>query len=247
MPQAVSNTIVEVAETIMLATFVNQCSGCSYLLNSVLPKLLYVLHCGCHAHMLWGTICACIGACLGCSQRNTPISSSRFLQLSCFFLAGFWICAIGRWLFVPFRILPLILAILKIQFSRHAKVSLFYGCFLVGDLKGGATPPCGPSFSLHEHCQKKGGRPWQTVTPCKFERKKPNIVGKCRDRPWQTVTDRDSKLFLAAHRYGSPGKTCKMKICSLEMCFVSARVFCQEQIHLPALLISGGPRLSSQH
>ena len=67
-------------------------------------------------------------------------------------------------------------------------------------------------------------RPWQTVTPCKFERKKPNIVGKCPDRPWQTVTDRDSKLFPAAHRYGSPGKTCKMKICSLEMCFVSTSV-----------------------
>ena len=144
-----------------------------------------------------------------------------------FFLAGFWICAIGRWLLIPLRILPLTLAILRIQFSRHAKVSLFYGCFLVGDLKGGATPPCGPSFSLHEHCQKKAAdrdRPWQTVTPCKFERKKPNIVGKCRDRPWQTVTDRDSKLVPAAHSYGSPGKTCKMKNCSLEMCFVSTSV-----------------------
>ena len=195
MPQAVSNTIVEVAETTMLATCVNQCSGCSYLLKSVLPKLLYVLHCGCHAHMLWGTICVCIGACLGCSQRNTPISSSRFLQLSCFFLAGFWICAIGRWLFVPLRILPLTLAILRIQFSRHAKVSLFYGCFLVGDLKGGATPPCGPSFSLHEHCQKKRrqtvtdrDRPWHHVNSKGKNLTLSENAVTDRDRPWRTVT-----------------------------------------------------------
>ena len=212
-----------------------------------------VLHCGCHAHMLWGTICVCIGACLGCSQRNTRISSSRFLQLSCFFLAGFWICAIGRWLLIPLRILPLTLAILKIQFSRHAKVSLFYGCFLVGDLKGGATPPCGPSFSLHEHCQKKGGRPWQTVT----DRDRPwhhvNSKGKNltlsenaltdRDRPWRTVTANCSQLHTVMDHLE---RHARWKFAPWK-CVLSARVFCQEQIHLPALLISGGPILSSQH